>query len=81
MALGITLEIATANLTLWLAASAAVATGQAYEIDTGNGGRRRLQRVDAAEIRNQIVFWQGQIATLTLGAAGGRIRTRYVVPE
>lgn len=77
---GLTLANAEAQLALWLAASAAVATGQEYEIDTGNG-RRRLKRADAAEIRQQIVFWNGQIATLTSAAAGGRTRTRYVVPE
>lgn len=77
---GLTLADAEAQLALWLAASAAVATGQEYEIDTGNG-RRRLRRADAAEIRQQIVFWQGQISALTPIGAGGRRRTYYVVPE
>ncbi|WP_025036129.1 DUF6148 family protein [Bradyrhizobium sp. DOA9] len=77
---GITLEQAQAQLTLWLAASAAVARSQSYEIETGNG-RRKLQRADAAEIRQQIQFWQGQVNALTPVSAGGRRRTRYVVPE
>lgn len=79
--MALTLETAAAQLETWLAASTSVASGQSYEIDTGNGGRRRLQRVDAAEIRQQILFWQGQVQTLTPGAAGGRVRTRYVIPE
>lgn len=78
---GLTLANAEAQLALWLAASAAVAGRQEYEIDTGNGGRRRLKSADAAEIRQQIDYWQGKIATLTTAAAGGRIRTRYVVTE
>lgn len=74
---GITLELAEANLTLWLAASAAVATGQEYEINTGNGSRR-LRRVDADEIRKQINYWQSWVSSLTRTARGGS-RARYLV--
>lgn len=77
---GITLADAQAQLALWLAASAAVASSQMYEIETGNG-RRKLQRADAAEIRQQIDFWQQKVSALTPSAAGGRRRTRYVVPS
>lgn len=77
---GITLEQAQAQLAAWLAASTAVARNQEYEIDTGNG-RRRLKRADAAEIRQQITFWEGKVQALTPVSAGGRRRTRYVVPE
>jgi hypothetical protein len=77
---GITLEQAEAQLALWLAASAAVAASQSYEIDTGNGSRK-LQRADAAEIRQQVTFWQTQVQSLTPVGAGGRRRTRYIVPE
>ncbi|HQS18617.1 DUF6148 family protein [Reyranella sp.] len=75
---GVTLELAEANLALWLAASAAVSRGQEYEIDTGSGGRRRLRRVDAAEIRQQIDYWQGWMSKLTR-TARGRSGTRYLV--
>lgn len=78
---GITLEVAQAQLTVWLAASTAVASGQEYEIDAGNGSRRRLKRVDAAEIREQLNYWSGMVARLTPSGAGGRRRTYYVVPE
>lgn len=74
---GITIQHAEAQLTLWLAASAAVAGSQSYEIDTGNG-RRKLTRADAAEIRNQIDFWDAKVKQLT---PGGRRRTDYAVPD
>jgi len=74
---GITLAQAEAQLTLWLAASTAVAASQSYEIDTGNG-RRRLTRADAAEIRQQIEFWDAQVKQLTPGESGRRVR--YMVP-
>jgi hypothetical protein len=78
---GITLEQAQAQLDTWLAANSAVARGQEYEIDTGSGGRRRLKRADAGEIRQQIDYWDGKVKSLTPAAGGGRRRTRYVVPE
>ena len=49
---GITLEIATAKLTEWLAADSAVATGQTYSI-----AGRSLSRADAKTIRENITYW------------------------
>lgn len=77
---GITLAQAQAQLDAWLTASSVVATSQSYEIDTGNGSRK-LTRADAAEIRQQIAFWDSRVKALTSASAGGRRRTRYVVPE
>lgn len=77
---GITLTQAETQLAAWIAASSAVATGQEYEIDTGNG-RRRLKRADAAEIRQQIIFWDAKVKELTPVGSGGRQRIRYMVPE
>jgi len=77
---GITLAQAQTQLDAWLAASAAVAQSQSYEIDTGNG-RRKLTRADAEQVRLMIAHWQNLVNTLTTAAAGGRRRTRYVVPE
>lgn len=74
---GITLAQAEAQLTLWIAASSAVAGGQEYEIDTGTG-RRKLKRADAAEIRNQVEFWDSWVKRLT---STGFRRIKYVVPE
>ncbi len=76
----ISLAQAQAQLDAWLAASLAVASSQEYEIDTGNG-RRKLKRADAAEIQKMIAHWQSLVETLTPASAGGRRRTRYVVPE
>lgn len=49
---GITLAQAEAQLTVWLAASTAVAGGQAYAI-----GGRSLTRADARSIQQQVEFW------------------------
>lgn len=70
---GITLQQAQAQLDLWLAASTAVATGQEYAI-----GTRKLRRTDAAEIRQQIVFWERKVAQMS-GRQGMRIS--YGVPN
>lgn len=77
---GITLAQAQAQLDTWLTANSAVASGQEYEIDTGSG-RRRLRRADAAEIRQQIDYWDGKVKSLTPASGGGRRRTRYIVLE
>ena len=77
---GITLEHAEAQLAAWLLASLNVAQSQSYEIDTGNG-RRKLQRADAAEIRQQIKYWQTQVNTLTPNSAGGRRGPTYMIPD
>jgi hypothetical protein len=70
---GITLAQAEAQLTLWIAASAAVASGQEYTI-----GDRTLRRADAGEVLSQIKFWQSYVVRLTPRTRG---RTTYVVPE
>ena len=77
---GITIEVAEAQLSAWIAASTAAASGQSYEIEVG-GSRRKLTRADAAEIRAQITFWDGKVKQLSPAGVGGRRRTTYVVPE
>jgi len=75
---GITLAQAQAQLDVWIAASTAVASGQEYEIDTGNG-RRKLRRADADSIQKQIVFWDGWVKRLS--TSNRTSRTRYLVNE
>ncbi len=75
---GITLAQAEAQLTAWLAASTAVASGQSYSISVGPSSRS-LSRADAGEIREMLTYWSGQVDKLT-GLAAGRGKTRYVVP-
>jgi hypothetical protein len=70
---GITLQAAQAQLDLWLAADAAVASGQSYSIKD-----RSLSRTDAAEITQKIEYWNAWVQKLSR-AARGRGRTRYVV--
>lgn len=70
---GITLAAAQAQLDLWLAADAAVASGQSYSIKD-----RSLTRADAGEITQKIEYWNGWVQKLSR-ASRGRGRTRYVV--
>lgn len=65
--MAITLSDAQTALSNWLTADAAVAKGQSYSI---NG--RSLSRVNAAEIREQIVFWTKVEAQLQRKANGQR---------
>jgi len=57
---GITLAQAEAQLTSWMAASTAVAGGQAYTI-----GGRSLTRADARSIQQQIDFWDKKCQELS----------------
>ncbi|KDP84699.1 hypothetical protein CF70_017940 [Cupriavidus sp. SK-3] len=70
----ITVEQAQAALAAWYAASLAVAKSQSYEIEG-----RKLTRADAAEIRQQITFWEGKLAAARNG--GRRMRIGYGVAE
>lgn len=73
---GITLAQAQTQLDLWIAADTAVATGQSYTI-----GGRSLTRADAAEIRNNIIFWDSQVQRLSSSeTSGGRIIIRGGTP-
>lgn len=71
---GITLADAEAQLATWIAASTAIAAKQSYEI-----AGRRWTGVDAAEIRENIKFWNGMVVTLA-GQTEGRGRARTIVP-
>lgn len=75
---GITLAQAETALASWLAADAALATSQSYRISV-NGSERQLTRADAAEVRENIKFWDAKAKALA-AAASGRPRTRYMVP-
>ncbi len=70
---GITLAIAQARLDAYLAAEAAVLSGQRYEI---NG--RVLWRADLAEIRAGIDTWNQRVQQLSRRASG---RSKAVVPR
>lgn len=65
--MAITLQDAETKLAEWMAADTAVASGQMYEL---NG--RRLSRVDGAEIRENIKFWNSECIRLSRG--GIRVR-------
>ncbi len=65
---GITLLQAETQLSSWLEADTAVATGQGYTV-----AGRSLTRADAKEIRENIIFWDGQVKRLS---ATSRSRVR-----
>lgn len=69
---GITLTQAEAHLTEWLNADIAVASGQSYSI-----AGRVLTRANAAEIRENITFWDNHVKRLTRGG----IRVRGATPS
>lgn len=69
---GITLAVADARLTDYLTAERRVLDNQAYEIEG-----RKLTRADLQQIREGIVFWQGQVDRLDpkpIKRAVGRVR-------
>lgn len=68
---GLTLERAYEKLNLWLEAEDAIASGQSYSI-----GSRSLTRASLAEVREQILFWQGQINILKAGGKRKTVRPR-----
>ena len=65
----ITLAQAEAQLALWLAADAAVATGQAY-----GHGQSSLTRADAGKITEKIEYWEKKVSQLSGGRKGIVIR-------
>ena len=68
---GITLAQAEAQLDRWMAADIAVSTSQSHDMDGV-----QLTRADAKQIRENIVFWDGQVKRLTRGG----IRVSLVAP-
>lgn len=65
------------RLQIWLAAEEKIASGQSYTIDN-----RRLDRANLAQVREQIKFWQSELAKAQAAATGrGRRRTIRIVPR
>lgn len=67
------LERAKKHLEAWYKAELAVSTGQSYRI-----GTRQLTRVDIAEIRKQISYWEREVSRLE---GKGNRRVFRVVPR
>lgn len=80
--MSVTLEYARRMLLRWMEAEEAVATGQSYTIDVG-GSVRTLTRVNAAEIRERIEYWETRVAELEAGQESrrGRINIGRIIPE
>lgn len=71
----LTLADAESHLSAWMEADLAVAKGQSYSI-----AGRALTRADAAEIRENIDYWNRQTTMLANGARAGA-RVRYGVVD
>ncbi len=69
----ITLAQAQAQLDAWLAASAAVAANQSYEI-----AGRKLTRANSTDVLTQVKYWTAQVEALGPASARHR-RARTVV--
>lgn len=69
---GITLSHAESQLNAWLTANEKVARGQSYSI-----AGRSLTRANAAEILNQITFWDRMVKRLS----GGGVRVKRIVQD
>lgn len=77
---GITLAHAEDQLAAWLAADAAVASNQSYTIDTG-GAKRTVTRADAAEIRNNIEYWNSWCQRLDPSSRRNGLPIMGVIPR
>ncbi|MEN6371901.1 MAG: DUF6148 family protein [Armatimonadota bacterium] len=73
--MSMTLQQSQDYLELWLEAEKKVATGQSYKI-----GTRQLTRVDIAEIRRQINYWQSEVDRLSAGRSRGA-RVMRIIPR
>lgn len=65
------------RLKIWLDAESKIASGQSYIMDN-----RRLERANLAQVREQIKFWQNELAKAEATANGrSRRRTMRIVPR
>jgi hypothetical protein len=72
---GLTLDQAEAKLAEWMAADTELQNGQTVKF-----GERFLTRADAAEVRQNIDYWQQKCQALT-AASSGLGRSRTVTPN
>lgn len=75
---GITKAQAETNLEKWIAASEAVASGQAYSMTSPDGRSKSLTKADADKIQSMIEFWDSQCKRLSRGS--GTV-VRFGVPN
>jgi len=74
------LELALDNYEMWFKANQALSTGKSYEISNGQNSKRRLDRADAKEVKENLDYWENQVAVLQgSSTTAPRIRTIYTV--
>lgn len=66
---GITLAQAQTQLSLWIAADAAVASGQSFAL-----GDKSLTLANAGEIRKNIDYWDSKVNSLSNSRTGPVVR-------
>jgi len=74
--MAITLEVAQAQLALWIEAESKIAVNQSYRI-----GGKEYRRADLAQVLAQIKYWNQQVNKLTRRSKGkGKRRVMRITP-
>lgn len=74
------LELALDNYELWFKANQALSLNKEYEISNGQNSKRKLTRADADEVKQNLDYWENEIARLQGSSINKpKIRTIYTV--
>ena len=58
------LELALDNYELWFKANQALSQNKSYEISNGQNSKRRLDRADADEVHQNLLYWENEVSRL-----------------
>lgn len=58
------LELALDNYEMWFKANQALSLNKSYEISNGQNSKRKLDRADAKEVKDNLDYWENQVAVL-----------------
>ncbi len=76
----VTLELALDQYQSWYDANIALSQNKEYEINNGQNSKRRLTRADANEVKQNLDYWENQIAVLQgTSTTAPKIRTIFTV--
>lgn len=76
----VTLELALDQYQSWYDANIALSQNKEYEINNGQNSKRRLTRADASEVKQNLDYWENQIAVLQgTSTTAPKIRTVFTV--
>ena len=75
-----TLELALDQYQAWYDASIALSHNKEYEINNGQNSKRRQTRADASEVKQNLDYWEDEIARLQGDSiTAPKIRTIYTI--